>query len=120
MFLKFKNNQKGMAVIITVMFIAFMITIVTALTSIVLPRVAITGQIKKSVTALFAADSAVEWCLYYPKSPGLAQPAMQNGATVAINPAPSAPYQCSLPGAPPFKTTGTYQGVTRSIDIRGF
>ena len=62
-----------------------------------------------SVTALFAADSGVEWQLYNQlKDPDAASPSLSNGATFSI---------ATPPGSFPIKVIGKFRGVSRSIEI---
>lgn len=116
----YKLNEDGVAAIITVLFIAFLTSMVIALSSIILPRLRVSTEIKRSVGALYAADSALEWCLYLPKSPGLAGPVMQNGSTWTVSPSPAPPVNCSTAGAPAVKAVGVFQGTTRSLQASGF
>ena len=116
---KFKN-QRGVAVIITILFITVLSSIVISLAAIILPRIRIAGEVKRSVGAIYAADSAIEWCLYLSKA-NVASPIMENLSTYTITPAPNPPVtNCSTPGSPAVKAVGTFQGVTRSLEISGF
>ena len=124
------RSQRGVVAIITVLFITFLASIVIALAAIILPRLRVSAEIKRSVGALYAADSALEWCLYRGAKAIVPGPDMQNGATYVVylsgtttspTPSPSgATTDCSTPGGPPIKSIGTYQGVTRSFEISGF
>jgi hypothetical protein len=73
--------------------------------------------------ALYAADSAVEMCLYEARTP-VNQPALvfDNGATIQItNSANQADItdNCSVLGSASFgfRATGTYRGVRRTLEI---
>lgn len=112
-----KRKEAGVVVVITVLFIAVLSSIVIALATIIIPRLKVSAEIKRSVGALYAADSAAEYCLYLTKVSGspVPTPMMQNGATYDISPSPSP--TCTSSGV---KTTGTYQGVARSLELSGF
>lgn len=120
---RISKNQKGVIAIITILFITFLVSIVLALASIILPRLRISSEIKRSVGAFYAADSAMEWCLYRNKDPNSDGPAMQNGSSYVLflsgTTNPPSPT-CSSPGAPSVKSIGTFQGVTRSLEVSGF
>lgn len=81
------------------------------------------GAARDSTIAVYAADSAVEKCLYEArqKSP---QPAMvmSNGATYTIAGEPGdtdVTNDCSVLGDATFqfRATGTYRGVRRTLEI---
>ena len=65
-----------------------------------------------SVGAIYAADSAIEWCIYINRGyPALAQPVMSNGASYTLTPADCAPV--------PLNNTavGTFRGISRSLQV---
>jgi len=117
------GGQDGVAAILTILFITFFASVVISLASIILPRLRVSAQLKSSVGALYAADSAIEWCLYRAKDPSAAAPVMQNGAVYTLYVAgtqdpPS--NSCSTVGSPAVKSVGIYQNVTRSLQVSGF
>ncbi len=115
------KRESGVIVIITLLLVTILSSIVIALAAIIIPRIRVSSEIKRSIGALYAADSAIEWCLYKPKNPGvtLANP-LSDGATWTLTQQPPSKPNCSESGAGPVKAIGTYQGVTRSLEISGF
>lgn len=102
------QNQKGIAVIIVVLLMGFLLSMVFALTALFIPKIKSSGEIKRSVGAIYAADSAIEYCLYIARRGPISQPSMINGASFNIE-----PPTC----VPPIKATGTYIGVTRAFQV---
>ncbi|OGN00849.1 MAG: hypothetical protein A2651_03160 [Candidatus Yanofskybacteria bacterium RIFCSPHIGHO2_01_FULL_42_12] len=94
------------------------LTITLTLTRIFIPRIRTITEAANSVSAIYAADSAIEWCLYTNrgKTPSLAQPAMGNSATYQIynNGNPSI---CPNGEALNYRTVGTFRGVSRSFEV---
>ena len=67
-----------------------------------------------SVGAIYAADSAIEWCIYTNRgNPGLAQPTMANGATYTLSSDCNSGIQILNAQA-----VGTYRGVSRSLEVQ--
>ncbi|MEX2090984.1 MAG: hypothetical protein WD989_02575 [Candidatus Paceibacterota bacterium] len=114
-----KNKQNGSVLIFSVLMLGVILTITLTLANTLLPRLRSATDSLSSVAALYAADSAVEWCLYTQreKSPSVPQPIMSNGATYTIT-FGIAPATCAPAENPLNHTiTGTYRGVTRSFKI---
>ena len=114
------KKQKGVVVILAVLLMGIFLSIVLTLTLIFSPKIRTAGDIKRSVTALYAADGAVEWCLYVnrrsPPQPTPAPPTMNNSA-VYINGITGSNFVASNCLSLPIRAVGTYQGVTRSLEI---
>lgn len=112
------KNQQGSILIFSVLMLGVILTITLALGNIFLPRLRTSTETINSVAAAYAADSAMEWCLYgnRGKSPSLPQPTMQNGATYQI-------YRNGVLSTCPsgetlnYRTVGTFRGATRSFEI---
>jgi len=95
------------------------LTITLSLANTLLPRLRSSSNALDSVAAVYAADSAVEWCLYTQRDrqPPAAQPVMSNGATFEILYG-SNPGNCDPSEDPLDHTiTGTYRDVTRAFKI---
>ena len=111
-------KSKGSIIIFTVLMLSAILAITLTLTRIFLPRVRSITEATDSIGAVYAADSAMEWCLYNNrgKAPLLPQPIMTNGATYQI-------YNGGVPSACPsgevlnYRTVGTWRGVSRSFEI---
>jgi Tfp pilus assembly protein PilX len=123
--LKFKNhnlktNQDGVALLISLLLTGILISIVLTMSIIFLPKIRLAGDVKKSSAAFYAAESAIEWCLYINIKGGTppALPVMTNGSTF-VNAATDVPPISADCSASSFKMTGNYQGISRSIEISG-
>lgn len=83
------------------------------LASIFVPKIRLIAEGgSASTTALFATESALEWCLYASRGkPPMPQPVMDNGATYTI-----VPGDCAI-GPLNHRITGTYRGVSRAFEI---
>lgn len=112
------KNSKGSIIIFTVLIISSVLAITLTLTRIFVPKVKSITEATDSIGALYAADSAMEWCLYSnrEKNPPLSQPVLGNNATYEI-------YNNNVPSVCPgaetlnYRTVGTYRGVSRSFEI---
>ncbi len=113
------SSQSGVVLLISLVLTGILISIVLAVSLIFIPKIRLAGDSKKSAAALYAAESALEWCLYaHNKDPNAVLPVMANGASfvnAATNVAPVS-ADCS---AVYFKIIGTYQGVSRSFEVSG-
>lgn len=112
-----KNNEKGSIIIFTLLMVASILSITLTLVNIFIPRLRTYSESTSSTGALYAADSAMEWCLYTAREkPPLPQPVLSNGATYEI-------YQNGTPSDCPggetldYRTVGTYRGVSRSYEV---
>ncbi len=105
-----KHSSPGVAIIFSLLFIAVVLAIVTTLSAIFTPKIKLAYNANKSVTAVYAAESGIEYCLFVVrKSPSpLPTLLMSNGAVVVNSPA-----DCVLP----VTSTGTYQGVSRAFEV---
>lgn len=122
--LRYKNlnmkDESGVVVVLTVLLIGIMLSIVFTLSSIFLTKMKSAGDIKRSVVAVYAAETAIEWCLFVNRIGPVDRPIMSNGASYVNgntnNPFPAVP---PTPGecVSPVRATGIYQGVTRSFEI---
>lgn len=112
------KNQSGSIIIFTVLMLSTILAITLTLTRIFIPKIRTITEATESIGAIFAADSAMEWCLYTNrgKSPPLSQPVMQNGATYQIY-NNSAPSICPSGETLNYRAVGIYRGVARSFEI---
>ena len=111
--------QKGSIIIFALLMTAVMLTIGLVLNQVFIPKIRIISESIDSVSAIFSADSAIEWCLYTnrEKSPSLSRPTMSNGATYEIY-FNSTTATCASTETPlNHRAVGTYKGVSRSFEI---
>ena len=105
------TSQQGVAIIISILFVAVILSIVFSLSAVFIPKLRSAAEIKSSVPAAYAAESGLEWCLYKNRKAPAPAPQFDNGASFLLNPA-----DCS--GAvPTVKSLGTYRGVTRAFEL---
>ena len=103
------KNQEGVIAIVTILLISFLVSMTLILSSIFIPKIRASAEIKRSVSAIYAADSAAEWCLYIARKGAIAAPVMQNNASYT----PTVSTAC----VSPLKTIGTYQSVSRAFEL---
>ena len=110
--------QEGSVIIFTILILGSMLTITLALASIYLPKLRTVGDAGAgSVGAIYAADSALEWCLYTNRgNPALPMPIMSNGATYTLITGGAPAVDCT---SSPLneQAVGTYRGVSRSLQV---
>ena len=124
--MKTRNLQRGSILIYAMLTMSSMLAIGLTLSSLFLGKLKSAGAARDSVVALYAADSAVEKCLYEARQ-GTDEPPMifSNGATYIVVDSAGGPMildltdNCSLLGSSSFgfRTTGAYRGVRRSLEI---
>lgn len=101
--------MKGTALIYVLLTIGVVLSIMFFLTSVFSLKLKSAFDYPNSVTALYAADSGVEWQLYNRlKDPDAALPVLTNGAIFTI----ATPL-----GSVPIKVIGRFRGVSRAIEI---
>lgn len=106
------KRKEGAVLLIAVMLSGFLLTVVLTLAGIFTSKIKVSRDTRYSAAAIYAADSAIEYCLYVMRREmPLPTPVMLNGSTFTITP----PDCSSLP----IKTIGAYRGVTRSLEISG-
>jgi len=107
----FNNNQKGIALLLTVIIISVVMLIATLISNIVITQLKLAGDINDSGAAIYAADSGVEWQLYQVRlGTSVALPNMSNGATVSA----------TVTGISPnftIKSLGSYRTVKRQFEV---
>ena len=110
----YKNKERGAIIIFTVLMLSTMLAVSLTLAAIFIPKIrGIVNAGPGSVGAIYAADSAIEWCLYKNRGyPELPQPTMSNGATYIITPA-----DCAITPLN-HQAVGNYRGVSRSLQVQ--
>lgn len=108
----FKNNKEnGIALLLTVIILSVVILVAVLIANIVIVQLKLSKDIGDSQTAIYAADSGIEWQLYQTrKGVTVASPVMSNGATI----------ETTVTGATPnftIKSLGSYQSVKRQFEV---
>ena len=80
------DAQRLSIIIFTILMLSAILAISLTLTSIFIPKIRSITEAADSIGAIYAADSAMEWCLYNNRrnNPPLPQPVMANGSTYQI------------------------------------
>lgn len=81
------NTEKGVAILITVTIISVVMLIATLISNIVVTQLKLASDIADSITAIYAADSGVEYKLYQIRKEGNTantQFSLSNGATISV------------------------------------
>ncbi|MDO8443459.1 MAG: hypothetical protein Q7S78_00490 [Candidatus Azambacteria bacterium] len=106
------HREKGIAVLITVTIISIVMLVATLIANIVATQLKLASDIADSTTAIYAADSGVEYKLYRIRKEGDtagAEFSLSNGATVLV----------TVSGALPnltIKSLGSYLSVKRQFE----
>lgn len=94
-----------------------MLLIVLSLTAIFASKIAGATNAASSVGAIYAADSALEWCLYINHGNlAVSAPTMSNGATYVIT-SPYTPTDDCTAIPLNHQVVGSYRGVSRSLHV---
>ncbi len=115
------GDQQGSVIIFTLLILGSMLAITLALATIYLPRIRVISDAGAgSAGAIYAADSAIEWCLYTyrenPPLPSPAMPSMSNGSTYTLIP-PTGCEPSATPAPLNVQAVGTYKNVSRSLQV---
>ena len=113
------KKELGSILIFAVLMLSVILTITLTLASIFVPKLRSISETANSVKAIYAADSAIEWCLYgnrYPLAP-LPSPTISDNASNKIYDA--AGVEVANCSAQPlnYRAVGSYGGVNRSFEV---
>lgn len=105
------NRENGIALLLTVIILSVVALVAVLIANIVIVQLRLARDIGDSQTAIYAADSGVEWQLYQTrKGVSVTSPVMSNGATI----------ETIVTGVTPnftIKSLGSYQSVKRQFDV---
>lgn len=110
-----EGGERGAIIVFTVLMLSTMLAISLTLAAIFLPKIrGVVNAGPGSVGAIYAADSAIEWCIYKNRGylPDLPPPVMSNGATYTITPSNCATSPLN------HQAVGNYRGVSRSLQVQ--
>ena len=113
------QNQKGSILIFSVLMLGVILTITLALGNIFLPRLRTSSETINSVAAIYAADSAMEWCLHEQRGrlPSISAPVISTGATYIVYFGSGLASCTSVETPLNHRAVGTYKGVARSLEM---
>lgn len=113
------KKERGSILIFAVLMLSVILTITLTLASIFAPKLRSISETANSVKAIYAADSALEWCLYnnrYPLAPILS-PVMSNNASYKIYDTGGTEVANCATQPLDYRTVGSYSGVNRSFEV---
>ena len=118
-------EQKGSIIIYTILIMTTITMISIYLMRILLPKLRTTNEAVNSTIAFYAADSGMEWCIFANRDDSTQLPAVPT-QPVSLKVITGAAIQyysgnnstsCPSGAAINFRTVGTYQGISRSLEI---
>lgn len=126
--INFKDNKsRGAILVFSILVMVMMISITTAILGIFLPKIRLASSPLRSVVALYAADSGLEWCLYINRAKPTPQPlplptiGSNNGVQVVIYYPSAGTTVATCDSATEttldHRSVGSYQGVARSLQL---
>ena len=95
--------------VFSILIIAVLLSIALSIASIFVPKIKLSGEVRRSVNAIYAADSGIEHCLYVNRVGQVPPPVFYNGASYVITPS-----DCS---STPFTSIGTFRDVVRALEV---
>ena len=110
-----RHRERGSILIYSVLMLGSILAITMSLAAIFVPKIRASSNAGAgSVGAIYAADSALEWCIYTNRgNPGLLQPVMSNNSTYTL----SSNCNSSINGLNA-QAIGSYRGVSRSLEVQ--
>ena len=107
-----KDDKKGSIIVFTVLILGIILAISLTLAAIFIPKIQSGSDAENSVQAIFAAYSAIEWCIYINRgNAAVSPPIMSNGSTYTLSPS-----DCTIQPLN-HDAVGTYRGVSRSFHV---
>ncbi len=111
-----KKNQQGVAIVLSVLLVSILISIVLVSSAIFIPKIRSASDVRRTTAALFAAESAIEWCIYVNIRGSTPLPVMSNGATFVNANTGVLPTEAEC-AVYPVTIIGTFEGVSRAFEI---
>lgn len=117
------NNEKGSVILYAMLTMSAMLAIGLTLNALFLNKFKAAIDQRSSIVALYAADSAVEMCLYEARTNTNDPPLiLDNGVVIQVKGLAGQgdiTSDCSVLGSGSFgfRATGTYRGVSRTLEI---
>lgn len=117
------RGERGSVIIYALLTMSVMLAIGLTLNSLFISKLKSAAQARNSIAALYAADSATELCLYDARAKASDTMTLSNGAAFKIvSTAPGQPdvtAGCMTLGTASFgfRATGTFRGVSRTLEI---
>lgn len=105
-----------MALLLSILITGILLSMVLTLSAIFIPKLKLAVETKNSVSAIYAAETGVEWCLYVNRvNSSQLPPIMTNGATFTDQDGDT--LDAADCATSPVKVIGVYRGITRAYEI---
>ncbi|MEX2052895.1 MAG: hypothetical protein WD898_01560 [Candidatus Paceibacterota bacterium] len=111
-----KKNQQGVAILFAILLVSVLISMVLVFSSIFIPKIRSASDVRKTTAAAYAAESAIEWCIYINEQGSTSLPVMNNGATFVNAATGILPTEAEC-ATFPVTIIGTFGGVSRAFEI---
>lgn len=117
-------TQRGSILIFSVLLMGIIMSITLVLSNIFLPKIRVASEAVNSTIAAYAADSALERCIYFVRMPVAQRPgippplAMSNGATVNVYRGQTSTLANCYEPILNHRAVGTYNNITRSFIVQ--
>ncbi|HEY4520492.1 MAG TPA: hypothetical protein VJJ72_01670, partial [Candidatus Paceibacterota bacterium] len=107
------QTQQGSIIVFAVLIMGILLAISLTLAATFIPKIRASLEAGPgSVGSLYAADSAIEWCIYINQGkPAVGQPVMSNGATYTLTPGTCNNQTLN------HTAVGSYLGTSRSLQV---
>lgn len=113
-------NQRGSIIVYALLTLVVISGISLTLVAIFLPKIRLASGPGNAVNAIFAADSGIEWCLFWQRGyshPNAVVLSMDNGATTNVYWNWSSVASCDPSQTLNHQVVGSYRGVGRTFHI---
>lgn len=114
------TNQKGSILIYAILTMIVIMGIGLTLVAIFLPKIRLISESINAVNAVFAADSAIEWCLFWQRGyshPGATALSLDSGASFGVYWNWSSIASCNPSQELNHQAVGSYRGVGRTFEV---
>jgi hypothetical protein len=125
------HSERGSIIVFSVLLLTVILTVSLGLIAIFIPKLRTIAESINSTTAIFAADSATELCIYEARkkvnydeaSSTMNDGTLDNGATFAVKdlnpPGNFIQADCSALSSASFsfRAVGTYRAISRALEI---
>jgi hypothetical protein len=112
--MSFKEKNRGSIILFSVLIVTVVLTASLSAIAILIPKIKLVRDTGNSMGAVFAADSAIEWCIYESRNGDIDGPIMSNAAEYEITRGGDCENQ-----ELDHSVRGTYNDVSRAFDIGG-
>ena len=119
-------SERGPILIYSILVLIAVMTTSITLTKLLIPKLRVANESVSSVVALYAADGAIEWCLFSNRDePGLPNVPPQPSISISTGNF-TVTYQiyenssittCPAGAALNYRAVGNYRGISRSLEI---